>query len=399
MCACVPCQSSCVYECLENKVPTLGNQGWQHCYAPAAQIAIAAVPALTPHRAALRAEPHLSTLSHPCSLVRWCLWRLADNDIPLLWLKIPAPQGNTMARRQAASGRHKVAKRKRSTSAARRPGDQKAHKPRDKEAWQPCPEARRYRHVVWHKAMGGWIGQVSQDGGRQRTLDGVKTNQLAAAKLVAAALKLEVRDLLLKPKQPKAKAKFHHIYPCSGRDRGWRVVYRGEFLGNFSSEQDAAQFLCQHANIGLQDLRKSNKSMMPAIDLQKRMQALAPVFQDKLPGDLEAAVIEQTKSRAMFLVSPCLELLSHLGKYGPWRKNLRLAYRAHLDKTGKAIGRLDDQETCVALRGILEAATRLCDGDCMELWIANCSKGVSHVLGFLPMLIRLGCIRPLLRSH
>ena len=93
----------------------------------------------------------------------------------------------------------------------------------------------------------------------------------------------------------------------------------------------------------LTDLRKVSVEAVPTKALLLKYQALRPLYDHRHPGDIESAIAEQSLSMDMFVAEPALELLSLLGKYGPWRRNLHMAWRKLQSQSqsqwGKAVDR------------------------------------------------------------
>jgi hypothetical protein len=174
------------------------------------------------------------------------------------------------------------------------------------------------------------------------------------------------------------------------------IYEAGGFQGSFPSEQAAVQAAAQVTGLSVSDLRKCSVEAVPAKALLEKYKALMPLYDHRHPGDIESAIAEQAMSRDMFRSEPALELLSLLGKYGPWRRNLHVAWRSlqgHQRTRGQAeevrktrLPLLPLETRVAALPVVIFEAVKLCNMQPMSEWTLNCGTGVSHVLGFLPML-------------
>ena len=272
---------------------------------------------------------------------------------------------------------------------------------------------RKYKYVSWHQAgqrsSGAWVGQVRDPkSGRQMTLGSGSDSQEAIARKVAKFLGAPISKLkLAQAKGSDASdssvgSMYRHVYRHSTPSCNlWRVYLFGCFQGSFATEVAAAQAASRMTGLQLTDLRKVSVEAVPAKALLLKYQALRPLYDHRHPGDIESAIAEQSLSRDMFVAEPALELLSLLGKYGPWRRNLHMAWRKlqlqSQSQWGKAVDRRisrqaiaqQPQEALVGSRSraqlllpVLLEAIKLCHECPMAEWTSNCGAGVSHVLGF-----------------
>ena len=284
---------------------------------------------------------------------------------------------------------------------------------------QPAVQKRLYKYVTWHKAgarsPGSWVGQVRDPAtGRQVTLGSGTQSQAQTARKVAKFLKVPLTSLKLAskasvPAEDSTTSLYRHVYKHSTPGcRSWRVyVYEaGGFQGTFPSEVAAAEAVARITGEPVSQLRKTSAEAVPAAELMAKYKALQPLYDLRHPGDIDSAIAEQTLSRDMFRNEPALELLSLLGKYGPWRRSLHTAWvklqqqkptsgtvekARGFSRTGRPVEQLDSRAK--ALAPVILEAIKLCNRTPMLEWTLNCGAGVSHVLGFLPMLHSLKLIK------
>ena len=112
-----------------------------------------------------------------------------------------------------------------------------------------------------------------------------------------------------------------------------------------------------------------------------------------LPGDLESAVRHQAMSSRMFSAEPGLEVLSIQGKYEPWRAALLKEWSSRQRR--RAVEKASPAQRATSVLPVLEAAAFQMDNDPQGPWVINCGRGVSKVLGWLPLLSRLGAVKHL----
>jgi len=140
----------------------------------------------------------------------------------------------------------------------------------------------------------------------------------------------------------------------------------------------------------LEDVKKEVK--VSVLALKGRFPCCVAIRGDHLPGDLEAAIRHQTTSAKMFADEAGLELISVQGKYEPWKAALLQAWRNQVVQTQRP-GRKDYAARAARILPALTEASFLMHADPQQEWAANCGRGVSKVLGWLPLLSRLGAIK------
>ena len=174
---------------------------------------------------------------------------------------------------------------------------------------------------------------------------------------------------------------------------------RGGFLGSFSEQLDAVA-----AYEDVTGLRE-RKPKGAAFDLEAqaaRFIALLQVYQDAVPGDLEAAVVERVDCPALAHLAPLLHQLSLRGKEGPWKAALCQAWLASPGSSGSAgpsllaLGSAVQAEAEPAARlahAILADACHAMVGVERDQWSLNLGRSVSHHSGWLAMMTPYGILR------
>lgn len=106
-----------------------------------------------------------------------------------------------------------------------------------------------------------------------------------------------------------------------------------------------------------------------------------------LPGDLQNAVEHYAADRSgnMFLEEPACEILSVVGKYGPFRDALLQCWRKPAVQAVPAVQPSVEQRAARLLH-VLRDTLYMMDGDAQLVWTLNCGRSVSRVLGWLAML-------------
>ena len=244
-------------------------------------------------------------------------------------------------------------------------------------------ELRRYKYVSYKagsRGKPGWVAQILQDG-KQVTVGGVHATQKKAAQAAATQLKVSLASLTLRaPKPPRrgaagpaepsavagpsvaavvqsvaaqpaaaqpAAAQPAAAQPAAAQPavqshsssssqtprkevskkyvykRGDSYVvcmgnsYHGSFSTPAAAAQVVAELLGEPAGKSLQD-----RPVKPQ-ELKERLAAGLQVYHDYEPPDLENLSLEVQLSSSLWAAEPTLAFLSALGKYGPWRANLR----------------------------------------------------------------------------
>ena len=144
--------------------------------------------------------------------------------------------------------------------------------------------------------------------------------------------------------------------------------------------------------------------------VSSRLPVLAKLRAGKLPADLLSAIRHQMSSQPMFAAEPGLELISLQGKYDPFRQALYEAW-TKVTGGGSAVRRSAAQQFSNSAVQESDVAVQDYDGRAevmldvleetvarvhlvpMQEWHDNCGRGVSHVLGYLPLLARLNLIQ------
>lgn len=155
------------------------------------------------------------------------------------------------------------------------------------------------------------------------------------------------------------------------------------------------------------ELKKLRKISLLA--LRRRFSACCQLRGGFLPADLASAVQHETQSAAMYAAESCLWVLSIQGKYEPWRKAL-LEHWSQISVakrwtalTPSKVGpprmltaqqaQSQHQSRAEKVFGVLEAAAFQMHLDPQQAWSVNCGRSVGKVLGWLPLLSRIGAIR------
>ena len=254
--------------------------------------------------------------------------------------------------------------------------------------------------------------------GKQRTLCGLKTQQLEAAQVASEALGVTVAKLRLPARanargphsrdpaarDPEARGPeehsgpltsyYHHVSWHQGK-RAWQGEVDGTWLSPFPTMVKAAEAVAKHLGIPVENLKKPKQDKLkPAVAL-RRFRVLCPLASKLFPGDLESAMEERRLALDMFQAEPALEMLSVWGKYRPWRRALHAAWK-QLQRPGAKSGArcpATVEARAAFCHEVLHAATRAVSGDTMEVWVQNCGRNVNHHSGYLPMLSYLLCLQ------
>ena len=152
----------------------------------------------------------------------------------------------------------------------------------------------------------------------------------------------------------------------------------------------------------------------PKVSLKSVLQYMPMVarhYKDRLPGDLEVGVEHQHLSAAMYKWEPGLEVISVQGKYGTFRAKLlnawlkqtaaskrgakQQAVQPSSHPTAPRKRKAEEASLTLSERGkrmfpIVKAALQDMDHDLEGVWSENCGRGVGRVLGWLPLMSRLG---------
>lgn len=193
----------------------------------------------------------------------------------------------------------------------------------------PMAEVRQYRYVSYKtnsRGKAGWVAQVPQDG-RQLTLGGLHSTQVAAAKVAAQHMGTTVQALRLPATMPAAKSKSRRA-PVLNRPLKKYVYRRGaryvamkdnQYLGSFTT---AAEAEAAAAALLPGDGPVVKPQKVPPTELLARLAAGMKVYDGYEPPDLESLAKEFKRSSHLWKVEPSLAFLCALGKYGTWRDRL-----------------------------------------------------------------------------
>jgi hypothetical protein len=272
-------------------------------------------------------------------------------------------------------------------------------------------DAKRYKYICFCAAKGarqaGWIAQVTDpQTKRQVTVGGRRASQEAAAKAAALYLKVTVKSLSINQTQKNKSqpSRFHHIFWHRGKgDKpgGWQVILDGKSQGYYNNDLVAAKCLATLMDVKWQDLlKKSKERALPAASAE-RFQVWMLCLKGTCQCDLNSAVVSQLLHRNMFKEDPLLELLSLMGKYGPWRDALYSAWKENVRLQGSRSTPESRSQRALklihlALETLNNSRVQESGGsNSLKVWIDNCGRGVQHVLGFLPLLgtTHLGILR------
>ena len=108
---------------------------------------------------------------------------------------------------------------------------------------------------------------------------------------------------------------------------GWQVILDGKSQGYYQNDLAAAKFLAAQMDVQWQVLLKKTKERALPAASAERFQAWMLCLQGTCQCDLDSAVASQSLHCNMFKDDRLLELLSLLGKYGPWRDALYVAWK------------------------------------------------------------------------
>ena len=233
----------------------------------------------------------------------------------------------------------------------------------------PAPERRLYKHVNFKKQSGnktaGWIAQVMVDG-KQKAVGGLHNTQQQAAATAARVMKVPLQDLRLPPpvrcREPRAadsSTAQQSSSPQAGRKmkgvkkvpllkkyvykqgNRFRVVVGTIYVGSFATAAEAGAAATHYAQQhGLAKELRDQKGVKPG-ELLERLKAGLKVFHGYEPPDLENLAEEIKLCSSLWQSEPALAFLCALGKYGPWRANLRARAQTWFSK-GKPPARLQD---------------------------------------------------------
>lgn len=276
-----------------------------------------------------------------------------------------------------------------------------------------APEPRLYRYVCWHRsAPTGWVAQVPVKG-KQQTVGGIHLTQLGAAESAVSALGkgTTIASLLLKTKSPRFGKK-RKVQQCVGKSHfcrsSWQFVYwhqarqqwearvRKATLGYHDLEMSAAEQVAEY--MGLDDVTDIKKSKVSLCSMLKILPSVIAHYKSKVPGDLESGTRHQKESAAMYAWEPGLEVISVQGKYDTFRRKLLSAWTDLKVVSRSSAVQLSYEDRGKRMLPILERATRAMDWDVEGVWSQNCGRGVGRVLGWLPLLSRIGAIAHIKRT-
>lgn len=242
------------------------------------------------------------------------------------------------------------------------------------QAAVPGYQSSEYQHVYWHIASHRWEARL--DG---TTLGYCSDSRSAALMALALHLFTAFHDTAMHFKQ----------HMC--------------FTATLCKPQELQILtqVCSTLNLDdIKDLKAGNGANKPSC-LKARLPMCVAQRSGHLPGDLENAVFHQTASRLMFEAEPGLEVLSVQGKYGPWRDALLQAWqssngsRQAVSRSCRAVklSKLSSHQRALNILPIIQKAALQMHNSDQEAWIRNCGRNVSKVLGWLPLLDRIGAIK------
>lgn len=281
-------------------------------------------------------------------------------------------------------------------------------------------EERKWKYVVWHKATGRrpgfWVASVSSRDHsgkiRSKSVGGRFTDQQSAAQAAADYLDISVDDLLLNRTDSCQTQVSHYKNVQFDRiNNTWRAFANGQRLGARKEAHQAAQLAAEALNCEVGDLVK--KAVATLHTVVEAVGPLSRIRSGQLPGDLQCAVEHMETSKSMFASEPALELVSVLGKYGPfkdllfklWQRRQRSRVPAHQQSSSPAARRqrsrvlADQQSSSPAARAkellkLLKEAALSAQHLDEKVWNLNCGRKVAKVLGWLPLLsTHIRCVR------
>ena len=189
---------------------------------------------------------------------------------------------------------------------------------------------------------------------------------------------------------PETKCRVaRHRYITKDKASGWRV-FAGQKRHYARTYRDAIQLACKLHKCSPKDLKKK----LSLQGLRKRMPAWMRLYHKRYPGDIEHIMRTARVHAGLFRRYPCLMYFLILLKYGYPRDLWISECRKHgLSQTGRTVS---PEQMASKLSAILRKVTLKLDGwwksDDAKVWVKNCGKDVSHVLGPVPLLRALGVI-------
>ena len=156
----------------------------------------------------------------------------------------------------------------------------------------------------------------------------------------------------------KVPAKPKYVYKQGAR---FRVAFGTDYVGCFATAAEAAAAAADYAKQHDYDFGKGSTKDQSGVkpgELLERLKAGLKVFHGYEPPDLENLAEESKLSSSLWQSEPALPFLCALGKYGPWRANLRARAQSWFSPE-KASARPEDLSSRTAglldiLRGTVE---------------------------------------------
>lgn len=195
---------------------------------------------------------------------------------------------------------------------------------------------RHYRHVSWHAASNVWVVSIKGTYHGSARFD----QEDRAADIAANVLGLRDRDgLRIGKTDPKYEAtESHYQYVIYYAPRGkWFAQRRGEFLGQFSSQQAAAKAVCALGwAASIQDLRVARERTVSSAKSKAKKSTAEPIVKPMAKGK---AVIKKVKAKSS--AKGEIKKVQAQGQGGITRARVRDLWLIYRDASGgKGVGAL-----------------------------------------------------------
>ena len=174
-----------------------------------------------------------------------------------------------------------------------------------------------------------------------------------------------------------------------GKTKGWRVTAgnQREFARTY---RGAVRLACQLHKCSPKDLIKK----LPLQSVRQRISAWMPLYHKRYPGDVENILSMACVHSGLLRRYPCLTYFLILLKYGHPRELFVSECDKHgLSHSGRAVS---PERMVLKLSAILDQVALQLDGwwqgEDAKIWVRNCGRDTSHILGPVPLLCALGVI-------
>ncbi len=241
----------------------------------------------------------------------------------------------------------------------------------------------------------GFYANVRTDAGK-RSLSGPYPSQRKAAAAAAENRGEKVADIrMLQPAPPRSMRSIYlHVSFHAGKD-GWVVQVGGKTVGGvFPGQEEAAEKAADVTGLSKEALEagRSVGGGSSRSHLIARQQAWMHIYDGakELPGDVEEMFRHIKLSKRMFRDEMALEILSIMGKYGPWKTALLQSYNMLAGSRSRVRGgrlkvakssRLGQRATFI--RQVCLGALAACANRAEEFdpWVANVGMNMTFCSG------------------